>query len=299
MLKICLQEANYFAFAGKYYGQMKGMFMGSSLAPILVERVIEDIVDKALNDLKLEPDFWGTLVDEHLTSIPKETAEILKEKLNSYHPMVQFTIELQRDDNTIDFLDTTIQKCGGKLKTKWFHKPIASNRILNYYSKHPKHMVLNTAKNFIRKIFTLSHASYYEDNIQTIKRILGKNNFSTKMISEMIQQVKSRAMQKSNGSNLSYPFLTQTITIDDQPKESNQSEQSANQVVSNQTSKPKFAGLTYVPGLSEILKKQITKFAPNVTIASRPPEKVGKLFTDMKQKLRTGQCPGVVYDIPC
>lgn len=60
MLRICLQHGNYFVFEDKFYKQNLGMFMGSSLAPILVERVIEDIVDKSITELKLKPNFWAT-----------------------------------------------------------------------------------------------------------------------------------------------------------------------------------------------------------------------------------------------
>lgn len=67
MLDLCLNHANYFVYQGDFYKQNLGMFMGSSLAPILVERVIEEFVDKALKDLKLKPDFWATYVDDHLT----------------------------------------------------------------------------------------------------------------------------------------------------------------------------------------------------------------------------------------
>ncbi len=164
MLKICLEQANYFVFGGKFYRQKLGMFMGSSLAPILVERVIEDIVDRAINDMNLSTDFWKTYVDDHLTSIPKEVAEDLKAQLNSYNPNVQFTMEVQKDDNSIEFLDTTVFNEGESLKTKWYHKPIASNRLLNYYSQHPTSMVTNTAKSFIRRVFTLSHASFHKEN---------------------------------------------------------------------------------------------------------------------------------------
>lgn len=55
MLRICCKDANY--YDGKFYKQKKDMFMGSSLVLILNERVLEYIVDKALTELKLEPDF--------------------------------------------------------------------------------------------------------------------------------------------------------------------------------------------------------------------------------------------------
>lgn len=70
LLDVCLNHANYFVYKGKHFRQKRGMFMGSSLAPILVERVIDEFVDRALKDLQLQPDFWSTYVDDHLTSIP-------------------------------------------------------------------------------------------------------------------------------------------------------------------------------------------------------------------------------------
>lgn len=140
MLDICLNHANYFVYRGKFYKQNLGMFMGSSLAPILVERVIEDIVDRALEKLELTPDFWGTYVDDHLTSIPENKVQILNDTLNSFEPTVQFTVEVEKEDKTIDFLDTTVTNMGNKLRTKWYYKSIASNRILNYNSKHPARM---------------------------------------------------------------------------------------------------------------------------------------------------------------
>lgn len=94
MLDICLNHANYFVYRGNFYKQNLRMFMGSSLAPILVERVFEDIVDRALEKLEL------------------------KDTLNSFEPTVQFTVEIEKYDKTIDFLDTTILNMGNKLRTK-------------------------------------------------------------------------------------------------------------------------------------------------------------------------------------
>lgn len=99
MLNLCLSEANYFVYEDKFYRQKRGMFMGSSLAPILVERVVEHIVDKTLEELRLEYDFWFTYVDDHLTAVKREMIQVVQDKLNSFHPLVQFTVEIQKDDN--------------------------------------------------------------------------------------------------------------------------------------------------------------------------------------------------------
>lgn len=143
--------------------------------------------------LKLKPDFWYTYVDDHLSSIPKDMVEILKEKLNSYDENVQFTVELE-DETTksINFLDLTVYNEGNKLKTNWYHKAIASNRILNFHSKHPKNMVRNVAKSFIRRVFAVSYQSFHQQNLQEVKRILAKNSFPDKMVEAMIKEVRNK-----------------------------------------------------------------------------------------------------------
>lgn len=99
----------------KFYRQKRGMFMGSSLAPIFVERVVEHFVERTLDELDLQHDFWFTYVDDHLTVIKRESIQVVQDKLNSFHPLVQFTVEIQKNDNSIEFLDTTVYNCDIKI----------------------------------------------------------------------------------------------------------------------------------------------------------------------------------------
>lgn len=249
----------------------------SPWAPILVERVIEDIVEKAIIVMKLEPDFWGTYVDDHLTSIPPAMADKLKGKLNSYNPNVQFTMEIQSADGLTQFLDTTVYNDGQNLKTKWFHKPIASNRLLNYYSKHPTNMVINTAKAFIRRVFTLSHASFHKEIKETIKKILDKNNFPKKLTEQQVNQLMVNRTQ----GNSSYALISRTnvgaslsnaeISVMDLPEPIVNSTLIDTTItpVPQQPKKNRFAGMTYIPGLSEAVSRQIGKYAPDLKIAAR------------------------------
>ncbi|KAG4069621.1 hypothetical protein HA402_011422, partial [Bradysia odoriphaga] len=103
----------------------------------------------------------------------------------------------------------------------------------------------------------------------------------------------------------SYPFINHTtITRNRVPNESaiivvnesldlSQLQNIATEANANSTiaaTKPKrFAGMTYVAGLSEKLSKMLTRIAPNVIVAPRPIAKVGEMFTDLKQKLTTDQ----------
>lgn len=52
-------------------------------------------------------------------------------------------------------------------------------------------MILNTATAFVKRIFSLSHSSFHKGNKANIKNILKKNNFSEKIIDELIKKVYS------------------------------------------------------------------------------------------------------------
>lgn len=61
----------------------------------------------------------------------------------------------------------------------------------------------------------------------------------------------------------------------------------------------KYASITYVPELTEELCKQLKYFAPDVKIASSPPDKMVKFYSKLKQPIEKGDLTGVVYKIPC
>lgn len=60
-----------------------------------------------------------------------------------------------------------------------------------------------------------------------------------------------------------------------------------------------YAGITYMQGVSEIIKTQLQRHAPQLKVAFRPPCKVSQAFTNMKDKLENGQQSNIVYSIPC
>lgn len=291
LLKTCLEQANYFVFNDRFYKQKLGMFMGSSLAPILVERVIEDVVNKALLELQINPDFWVTYVDDHLTSIPMEIVDTLLDTLNSYNPNVQFTVEIQNEDTrSINFLDLTVHNCGTKMKMNWFSKAIASNRLLNFYSKHPPNMVRNIAKSFIRRVLTVSHVSFHQENLTKIRTILERNNFPTKVIDDLIHQVKQTRQVLSN----TYPYLNNTTIPTNATSEMAPTANST--MITQQTV---YCGMTYIPSITESMTGHLKRNIPGLVVAPRPPGKIAALFSDMKHKIPVDDKSNVVYKIPC
>lgn len=210
--------------------------------------------------------------------------------------VIEFTEETEVDGK-INFLDLTLHvDNNGKIRTDWYTKPIASNRLVNYYSAHPPHMKFNIAKSFIRKILTISHRDFHPANRKRIFAILMKNNFPIKLIERLYSQVVNKHLNKSSQhptvivdqqnqrtKRKSYPFLPDQSIANSSTNKSN----------------AKFSAMTYIPGLSEELTSQIKYFVPEVKIAPKPPNKLGLFYSKLKQPLPKADLSGVVYQVNC
>lgn len=292
LLRFCLQECNYFRYGDQFYRQVNGLFMGSSLAPILVERVIEEAISTTLDKIDCTPDFWSIYVDDNMTCIPPDKANIVLDTLNSFHPRVQFTMELETE-GLINFLDMTLIKRGSTISSKWYHKAISSNRMLNYYSAHARHTTLNTAKAFVERAIRLTSRRYHHEIMEKARYILAKNNFPAKLISNIIGQTMASNVSRDHSMHLNRTFSIANSTI--------QSPSTANLTL-NETQNMRannFAALSYVPVASEVISKQLRYFVPDVKLASKPVNKNQRFFTNTKSRLKKEDKNGCIYQIPC
>lgn len=257
--------------------------MGSSLAPILGERVIEDAVSVTLDKISCKPDFWFIYVDDDLTSIPRDAVDEVLRTLNSYDQNVKFTAEVQVDGR-INFLDTTLIKEGDTVSSMWYSKSIASNRMLNYYSAHPRHTILNTARAFVRRTLRLTSARYRTEIIGRVRAILEKNNYPRNVIDKLFRVVTSAEASLNYSMNRTNHNGTRSANV------TNDTTNSLEQCM-------KYSALTYIPHMSEAITRQLNYFIPDVKVSSRPPCKNGKFFANLKAKLDKKDKSGCVYKI--
>lgn len=282
LLRFCLIDCNYFSYKNKIITMKRGLFMGSSLAPILVERVLDDAIDTMMGKLDFEPLFWYSYVDDHVTAIPTNKIAMVLDALHSYDPNLKFTYETEVD-RKLDYLDISLNRLAdGKVITNWYHKPIASNRLLNFYSNHPMRMKINIVKSFVRKIFRVSHKTFWKENLKRIHNILGKNNYPKTMIDKIICTVQRT---RRNYNHTSYAFMSfdQTATL-----ESTKIQE-----------RKKYSSLVYVPNLSDTITRSCKHFIPDVQLAMRPQNKNSNMFSNLKSEIPKENKSSVVYKIDC
>jgi hypothetical protein len=273
LLKFAIVDSNYFVYDGKFYKQCSGLAMGSPLAPIMADLVMEKLFNTIIPRLNFKPTISKKYVDDTIFSLPINELPSTLDALNSFHPKIKFTFETEGEANKdIPFLDMRlIRRNNQSVITDWYTKPMASNRILNFLSTHPFFQRYNVALAFARKVFSLSDKSFYSKNSTIIFNILRKNNYPIKLI--------KRIIPKAIHTTKSKPLV-------------NTSPKTKTNFI--------YTSLLYVPHLSPAIQDAIRQDTPNIQIAFKPVKKVGQtIFTNTKEKQDKMSQSGIVYKIDC
>ena len=80
------------------------------------------------------PSFYRRYVDDTPVTMPNtESATDFLQVLNSVHPSLSFTMELEHD-GSIPFLGTVLTRCGSTLTTEVYRKPADTGLLLHFQS---------------------------------------------------------------------------------------------------------------------------------------------------------------------
>ncbi|GAB0095859.1 uncharacterized protein DMENIID0001_112930 [Sergentomyia squamirostris] len=165
ILKHCLEHSR-FVYNGQNYMQIDGMPMGGPLSPIIADLVMNYALTKITQKLNVNILCLTKYVDDIFCLVPKDKVAYIQESFNAFHPKLQFTVELEKE-NSIAFLDTYVTRRETKLVSIWYKKPIASDRMLNYFSNHTLTQKIATAIGFIKRSPVLTPSVCLPDTMLT------------------------------------------------------------------------------------------------------------------------------------
>lgn len=214
--------------------------------------------------METKPKILTKYVDDIFTVIKADEVEKTLNILNSYNKQIQFTKEEVANDN-LPYLDSIVIREGENLKLNWYQKSTSSGRLINFYSKHPRKMIINTATNFIRRVLEISDEEFYKTNIIKITDTLRKNEFPFKTIKELIDYV---AMKKNK--DIFEPKMEKV-----------------------------YKSTTYIPGLSERIKNSNIYDKEKYELAFKTSNSLNKLFSKTKTKVEKEEKSNLVYEISC
>ncbi|XP_046399937.1 uncharacterized protein LOC124166450 [Ischnura elegans] len=126
----------YFKYNDTFYEQTDGVVVGSPLSPVIANFFMEAFEEEALSSATLKPRCFYRYVDDTFIIWPygRERLQYFLSHMNSRHPNIQFTMEIE---NRIPFLDILIHRRNdGTLGRSVYRKPTNMDLYLNGRSHH-------------------------------------------------------------------------------------------------------------------------------------------------------------------
>ena len=94
-------------------------------------------MSKRLSVLPHTPKFWHRYVDDTFVIQKEIHKQDFLQHINSVDPAIQFTVEDNKEDGAIPFLDTIVKpETNGKLSTTVYRKPTHTDQYLQWDSNH-------------------------------------------------------------------------------------------------------------------------------------------------------------------
>ena len=149
LLHPCL-TSTYFQYNGKHYKQLHDTAMGSPVAVVVAEIVMQNIEEQALATYSETLPLWLRYVDDTITAIHESKIDEFHEHLNEQNTNIQFTKEIE-ENGKIPFLDCLVTRENNTLRTTVYRKPTHTDRLLDQTSYNPTSHKATTVRNLDKK----------------------------------------------------------------------------------------------------------------------------------------------------
>ena len=171
-----------------YYRQRDGLAMGSPPAPPLANGWLFSYDPRIRDDAKL----FSRYMDDIIRSIAKSKIEAKLQEINSMHPSLKFTIEVEQD-RELPFLDMKIIRKDCRLASKWYTKPTDTGLVMNFHALAPLKYKRAVVTGFVHRIFrSCSSWIYFHEGLSIAKQILLDNQYPESFYEPLI----SKTLQK-------------------------------------------------------------------------------------------------------
>ena len=188
-----------FLFNGQYYTQIDGVAMGNPLGPTMANIFMAYFEKKWINDCSLtcKPTFYRRYVDDIFVLFnDKDHLEQFKEYLNSRHPNIRFTHEVELKD-TLSFLDINVIRNGNIFETSVYRKKTFTGVYTNFSSSIPTQYKRGLIMTLLFRFFSIcSNWQLCHIEILKLKGILLFNDYPQKMVDKCISLFLDKTLDR-------------------------------------------------------------------------------------------------------
>ena len=199
LLEVCTKEM-HFTFDGKIYQQTDGVCMGSPLGPVLANVFMVHLEETIVPQLQDIMPTWRRYVDDTFTLVKKGKKDEVIAALNSFHPNIKFTHEVEKDQQ-IAFLDVMLTKEeNGKVQTSVYRKPTNNSIYIHWQSYAPKQWKVGTLSGIIRRAYEIcSTDTALKMELSHVKKVFIEiNGYPPHLVTSLLKKANEKSKGESN-----------------------------------------------------------------------------------------------------
>ena len=193
LLELCTKEL-HFSFNGEMFRQVDGVAMGSPLGPVLANIFMAELESQLIPKLSHNLSVWFRYVDDTFTIIRDGEIENVKNVLNSFHPKIKFTHEVETGKH-LAFLDVSVHRnTDNSFSTSVYRKPTDTNVYIHWKAHAPKIWKIGTLKGLFRRAFLISSNDIFlQQEIDFLKNVfIMINKYPKKVVNNTLKAVKDK-----------------------------------------------------------------------------------------------------------
>ena len=189
------------SFQDQFYEQVEGVAMGSPVSLIVANLYMEYLEQKALTTAPTPPSFWCRYVDDTFVIHKEVNKQGFLQHINSVDPAIRFTVEDNKEDGSILFLDTIVKpEADGTLSTTVYRKPTHTDQYLQWDSHHhlsAKFSVVHTLSHRASTVCSKPELLQKEQN--HLRRPLTKSNYPKWALDKVEKRLNKSTRQANDG----------------------------------------------------------------------------------------------------
>jgi len=191
---------SFFIFEGKLFQQIEGLGMGLPLGPTFANIFMCYHEKNWLNSCpdSFKPVFYRRYVDDtFLLFKSRDHIELFLNYLNSQHPNINFTMEVEHD-NSLSFLDCKVYRDNNKFHTSTYRKETFTGLGTSYFSFCSYRFKINAIKTLLYRGYRVS-SNYFNmhKEFEFLKEFFYNNGFPLGLINFYIRNFLDKIFQSN------------------------------------------------------------------------------------------------------
>ena len=203
-----------FSFQDQFYEQVEGAAMGSPVSPIVANLYMNDLEQKALSTAPHPPSSGCRFVDDNFVIHKEANKQDFLQHINSVESGIKFTVEDNKEDGSIPFLDTIVKpEADGTLSITVYRKPTHTDQYLQWDSHHhlsAKFSVIHTLSHRAKTV--CSKPELLQQDKDHLRKALTKCKYPKWALDKVEERLNRSTSKAIDGANSQDTTNAQTAT---------------------------------------------------------------------------------------